>query len=280
MAEIVGGAAMSHVPAIGASIDNGKTQDAYWQPVFRGFAFSRQWLAALKPDVAIVVYNDHASAFSLDIIPTFAIGCAESFAPADEGWGARAVPVIEGHPDLAGHLARELVLDSFDMTIVNKMDVDHGLTVPLNLMCGSPGAWPFKVVPLCVNVVHFPPPTGQRCFDLGKAIRKAIASYGSSERIVVFGTGGMSHQLQGPRAGLINSDFDKRFLDRIANDPESLARIPHLDYIRDAGSEAVELVMWLVMRGALAECTKELHRFYHVPVSNTALGHIILEDAR
>jgi len=280
VAEIVGGAAMSHVPAIGVAIDSGKTQDAYWQPVFRGFEFSRRWLAALKPDIAIVVYNDHASAFSLDIIPTFAIGCADSFAPADEGWGPRSVPAIEGHPDLAGHLARELVLASFDMTIVNKMDVDHGLTVPLNLMCGSPRAWPFKVVPLCVNVVHFPPPTGWRCFDLGKAIRKAVASYSSSERIVVFGTGGMSHQLQGPRAGLINSGFDKRFLDCIANDPESLARIPHLDYIREAGSEAVELVMWLVMRGALAERTTEIHRFYHVPVSNTALGHIVLEDAR
>jgi protocatechuate 4,5-dioxygenase beta chain len=278
MAEIVGGAAMSHVPAIGAAIDNGRTGDDYWQPVFRGFEFSKKWVADLKPDVAIVIYNDHASAFSLDIIPTFAIGCAETFDIADEGWGARPVPKIEGHPDLAGHLARALVLDEFDMTVVNKMDVDHGLTVPLNLMCGSPERWPFKVIPICVNVVHFPPPTAKRCFDLGKAIAKAVKSYDADLRVLVLGTGGMSHQLQGPRAGLTNPQFDKRFLDGMAHDPESLAKISHLEYVREAGSEGIEMVMWLVMRGALNARVEEVHRFYHIPVSNTALGHIILEN--
>ncbi len=278
MAEIVGGAAMSHVPAIGAAIDNGRTGDDYWQPVFRGFEFSKKWAADLKPDVAIVIYNDHASAFSLDIIPTFAIGCAETFDIADEGWGARPVPKIEGHPDLAGHLARALVLDEFDMTVVNRMDVDHGLTVPLNLMCGSPKQWPFKVIPICVNVVHFPPPTGKRCLDLGKAIAKAVKSYDEKLRVLVLGTGGMSHQLQGPRAGLTNPEFDKRFLDGMAHDPESLAKIPHVEYVREAGSEGIEMVMWLVMRGALNARVEEVHRFYHIPVSNTALGHIILEN--
>jgi protocatechuate 4,5-dioxygenase beta chain len=278
VAEIVGGAAMSHVPAIGAAIDNGRTGDDYWQPVFRGFEFSKKWAADLKPDVAIVIYNDHASAFSLDIIPTFAIGCAETFDIADEGWGARPVPKIEGHPDLAGHLARALVLDEFDMTIVNRMDVDHGLTVPLNLMCGSPKQWPFKVIPICVNVVHFPPPTGKRCFDLGKAIAKAVKSYDENLRVLVLGTGGMSHQLQGPRAGLTNPAFDKRFLAGMANDPENLAKIPHIEYVREAGSEGIEMVMWLVMRGALNARVEEVHRFYHIPVSNTALGHILLEN--
>jgi protocatechuate 4,5-dioxygenase beta chain len=278
VAEIVGGAAMSHVPAIGAAIDNGRTGDDYWQPVFRGFEFSKKWAADLKPDVAIVIYNDHASAFSLDIIPTFAIGCAETFDIADEGWGARPVPKIEGHPDLAGHLARALVLDEFDMTVVNRMDVDHGLTVPLNLMCGSPKQWPFKVIPICVNVVHFPPPTGKRCLDLGKAIAKAVKSYDEKLRVLVLGTGGMSHQLQGPRAGLTNPEFDKRFLDGMAHDPESLAKIPHVEYVREAGSEGIEMVMWLVMRGALNARVEEVHRFYHIPVSNTALGHIILEN--
>jgi protocatechuate 4,5-dioxygenase beta chain len=187
------------------------------------------------------------------------------------------VPKVDGHPDLAAHLARALVLDEFDMTVVNRMDVDHGLTVPLNLMCGSPQRWPFKVIPICVNVVHFPPPTGKRCFDLGKAIAKAVKSYGEDLRVLVLGTGGMSHQLQGPRAGLINREFDMQFLDRLANDPESLARISHVEYVREAGSEAIEMVMWLVMRGALPARVEEVHRFYHVPVSNTALGHIILE---
>ena len=278
MARITGGAAMSHVPAIGAAIDNGRSAEPYWQPVFRGFEFSKAWLARRKPDVAIVIYNDHANAFSLDIIPTFAIGCAEEYGIADEGWGPRPVPKIHGEPDLAGHIARALILDEFDMTIVNRMDVDHGLTVPLSLMCGSPAQWPLKVIPICVNVMHFPPPTGKRCLDLGKAIAKAVASYDEDLNVVVFGTGGMSHQLQGPRAGLINSAFDKRFLDGMAGDADALARIPHIEYVREAGSEAIELVMWLVMRGALNPRVEEVHRFYHVPVSNTALGHIILEN--
>ncbi|HEY8950626.1 MAG TPA: class III extradiol dioxygenase subunit beta [Rhizomicrobium sp.] len=278
MARIIGGAAMSHVPAIGAAIDNGRTGEPYWRPVFRGFEFSRDWLARKKPDVAVVIYNDHANAFSLDIVPTFAIGCAEEYGIADEGWGARPVPRISGAPDLASHMACSLILDEFDMTVVNRMDVDHGLTVPLNLMCESPARWPFKVVPICVNVVHYPPPTGKRCLDLGKAIAKAVSTYEEDLTVVVLGTGGMSHQLQGPRAGLINSDFDKRFLDRIADDAEELACIPHVEYVREAGSEAIELVMWLIMRGALNARVEEMHRFYHVPVSNTALGHIILEN--
>ncbi len=278
MARIVSGTAMSHVPAIGAAIDNGKTGEAYWQPVFKGFEFSKKWIAELKPDVAIVVYNDHASAFSLDVIPTFAIGCAEEFGICDEGWGPRPVPPVKGHPELAWHIAESAILDEFDMTIVNKMDVDHGLTVPLNLMCGTPERWPFPVVPICVNVVQYPPPTGLRCFKLGRAIRKAVESFDKDLRVVVFGTGGMSHQLQGPRAGLLNKAFDYRFLDNLTEDPGALLQIPHLEYIRDAGSEGIELVMWLVMRGALNDDVEEVYRFHHIPVSNTALGHIILKN--
>ncbi|HWA30899.1 MAG TPA: class III extradiol dioxygenase subunit beta, partial [Rhizomicrobium sp.] len=194
MARIVGGAAMSHVPAIGAAIDNGRRDEPYWRPVFRGFEFSRRWLAEKKPGVAIVVYNDHANAFSLDIIPTFAIGCAAEFGIADEGWGARPVPPVQGAPDLAAHIAQALVLDEFDMTIANRMDVDHGLTVPLNLMSGTPAQWPFRIIPICVNVLHYPPPTGKRCLDLGRAIAKAVASYECDLDVVIFGTGGMSHQ--------------------------------------------------------------------------------------
>ncbi len=278
MAKIVGGIAMSHVPAIGAAIDNGKTGEPYWRPLFDGFAFSQKWVAELKPDVAIVVYNDHASAFSLEMIPTFALGCAEEFAPADEGWGPRPVPMVKGHPDLAWHIAQSTILDEFDMTIVNKMDVDHGLTVPLNLACGSPKAWPFPVIPLCVNVVQYPPPTGNRCFHLGRALRKAVQSFDADLRVLVFGTGGMSHQLQGPRAGLINRDFDTRFLDRLTSDPVGLSAMPHVEYMREAGSEGVELVMWHVMRGAMNDDVNEVYRFYHVPASNTAVGHIILEN--
>ena len=280
MARITAGVATSHIPAIGAAIDLGKTAEPYWQPVFKGYEFSQRWIAAQKPDVVILVYNDHASAFSLEIIPTFAIGCAELFPPADEGWGPRPVPTVEGHPELAWHIAQSTIIDEFDMTIVNRMDVDHGLTVPLSLMFGQPQAWPCKVIPLAVNVVQYPPPSGNRCWNLGRAIRKAVASFPANLNVMVWGTGGMSHQLQGPRAGLINKEFDTRFLDRLTTDPEQLAQVPHLEYVREAGSEGIELVMWLIMRGALEAQAREIYRFYHVPASNTAVGHIIFENPR
>jgi protocatechuate 4,5-dioxygenase beta chain len=278
MAKITAGVATSHVPAIGAALDSGKSGDAYWAPLFKGYEFSKAWLAERKPDVVILVYNDHASAFSLEMIPTFAIGCADSFQPADEGWGPRPVPVVEGHAELAWHLAESLILNDFDMTIVNKMDVDHGLTVPLSLLFGQPDAWPCKIIPLAVNVVQYPPPSGRRCLNLGKAIARAVESFPEDLNVMVFGTGGMSHQLQGPRAGLINRAFDTAFLDRLVNDPEAQAAMPHIDYVREAGSEGIELVMWLIMRGALSETVEEVYRFYHVPASNTAVGHLILEN--
>jgi protocatechuate 4,5-dioxygenase, beta chain len=278
MARITAGVATSHVPAIGAAIDLGKTKEPYWAPMFRGYEFSKQWIARNRPDVVFLVYNDHATAFSLDMIPTFAIGCAEEFAPADEGWGARPVPVVRGHPELASHIAQSVIQSDFDLTIVNRMTVDHGLTVPLSLMFGQPTAWPSLVIPFAVNVVQYPPPSGQRCYQLGKAIRRAIASFDADLNVQVWGTGGMSHQLQGPRAGLINKEFDNRFLDGLATKADELARIPHVDYVREAGSEGIELVMWLIMRGALDDQVREVHRFYHVPASNTAVGHIILEN--
>ena len=279
MARITAGVATSHVPAIGAAIDLGRSEEPYWQPVFAGYEWTKKWAAETKPDVVILVYNDHASNFSLEMIPTFAIGCAESFQPADEGYGARPVPVVVGHPDLAWHIAQSTILDEFDMTIVNRMDVDHGLTVPLSLVFGQPEHWPAKVIPIAVNVVQYPPPTGNRCYALGEAIRRAVESYPEDLTVHIWGTGGMSHQLQGPRAGLINRQFDNAFLDRLTTDPQALRGIKHLEYLREAGSEGIELVMWLIMRGALDDDLKQRHRFYHVPASNTAVGHIVLEPA-
>ncbi|HEY1293751.1 MAG TPA: class III extradiol dioxygenase subunit beta [Chloroflexota bacterium] len=278
MARIVAGVTSSHVPAIGAAIDNKRTGEAYWQPVFAGYDASKKWIADLQPDVIFLVYNDHASAFSLELIPTFGLGCAAEFKPADEGWGPRPVPTVEGYPEMAWHIAQSLILDEFDITIVNQMDVDHGLTVPLSLMFGEPEAWPVRVIPLAVNVVQYPPPTGNRCYNLGKAVRRAVESFDSDEKVVIFGTGGMSHQLQGPRAGFINKEFDADFLKRIVTDPVGLSRMPHVEYLREAGSEGVEMVMWLIMRGALDDDVNVVHRFYHVPASNTAVGHIILEN--
>jgi protocatechuate 4,5-dioxygenase, beta chain len=283
MARISASVYTSHVPAIGAALDLGKTAEPYWQAVFNGYDLSKQWLKDQKPDVIFLVYNDHATAFSLEMIPTFALGTAAEFMPADEGWGPRPVPKVIGHPKLAAHIAQSVIQDDFDLTIVNKMDVDHGLTVPLSLMCGQPQAWPCPVIPFAVNVVQYPAPSGRRCYMLGKAIRKAIETYDEPLNVQIWGTGGMSHQLQGPRAGLINKEFDKAFLDRLISDPEGLSLMPHIDYVREAGSEGIELVMWLIARGAMNDVNggkspTVRHRFYHVPASNTAVGHLILEN--
>ncbi len=283
MARITASVYTSHVPAIGAAIDLGKTQEDYWKPLFAGYDFSKQWMKGNKPDVIFLVYNDHATAFSLDLIPTFAIGTAAEYQPADEGWGPRPVPKVVGHPELASHIAQSVIQQDFDLTIVNKMEVDHGLTVPLSLMCGQPEAWPCPVIPFAVNVVQYPVPSGQRCFALGQAIRKAVESYDEDLNVHIWGTGGMSHQLQGARAGLINREWDNAWLDQLIDDPAACARTPHIDYVREAGSEGIELVMWLIARGAMADVAggakpRLAHRFYHVPASNTAVGHAILEN--
>jgi protocatechuate 4,5-dioxygenase beta chain len=277
MARITAGVGCSHVPALGVASDFNKEAEPYWKPVFDGFEWTRAWEREAKPDVVILVYNDHATAFDMKLIPTFAIGCGESYAPADEGWGPRQVPVVNGHPDLAWHIAQSLILDEFDMTIINEMEVDHGLTVPLSMMFGKPEAWPTRVIPLAVNVVTYPPPSGNRCWALGEAIKRAVESFPEDLNVQIWGTGGMSHQLQGPRAGLINKEWDNRFLDGLIGSSDALRRIPHIEYLRETGSEGIEMVMWLIMRGALGKSTRVLHRHYHVPASNTAIGHIILE---
>jgi protocatechuate 4,5-dioxygenase beta chain len=292
MARITASVYTSHVPAIGAAMDLGKTKEDYWKPLFAGYDFSKQWMKDNKPDVIFLVYNDHATAFSLDMIPTFAIGTAAEYKPADEGWGPRPVPVVKGHPELASHIAQSVIQQDFDLTIVNKMDVDHGLTVPLSLMCGEldpvKDTWPCPVIPFAVNVVQYPVPSGQRCFNLGQAIRKAVESYDEDLNVHIWGTGGMSHQLQGARAGLINREWDNAWLDKLINDPVACARVPHIDYVREAGSEGIELVMWLIARGAMSDINHGMasgpaprlrHRFYHVPASNTAVGHAILENS-
>jgi protocatechuate 4,5-dioxygenase beta chain len=288
MARITASVFTSHVPAIGAALDLGKTQEDYWQPVFDGYLPSKQWMKDNPPDVVFLIYNDHATAFSLQMIPTFAIGTGQSYRPADEGWGPRPVPVVQGHPALASHIAQSVIQQDFDLTIVNQMDVDHGLTVPLSLMCGARDpateAWPCPVIPFAVNVVQYPVPSGRRCFELGRAIRRAVQSYDEDLNVHIWGTGGMSHQLQGARAGLINRDWDNRFLDRLIAEPAALAEVPHIDYVREAGSEGIELVMWLIARGAMADAAggpapQVKHRFYHVPASNTAVGHLILQEA-
>lgn len=279
MGKITAGVATSHVPAIGAAIDNGKTQQDHWKPVFAGYEWTRKWMEGEKPDVVILVYNDHATSMMLDVVPTFALGCASSFQPADEGWGPRPVPVVQGHPDLAAHLFESLVEQEFDITAMHRMEVDHGLTVPLSLMFGQPTHWPVRVIPLAVNVVQYPPPTPNRLWNLGEALARAVESFPDDIQVQVWGTGGLSHQLQGERAGLINQVFDQAFLRDLSVDPQRLRNMKSVDYLRETGSEGMEMTMWLTMRAALGAHVSELHRFYHVPASNTAVGHLVLKPA-
>ena len=282
-ATITGAVFTSHVPAIGAAWDLHKTEEPYWKAVFDGYEFSKQWEKENLPDVIFLVYNDHATAFDLSIIPTFVLGTGASYPAADEGYGPRPVPGIEGDPELAAHIAHSLIRDDFDLTLVNEMTVDHGLTVPLTLMFGDVEQWPCTVIPFHVNVVQYPVPSGQRCFRLGQALRRAVESYDRPVKVQVWGTGGMSHQLQGPRAGLINQEWDNRWLDALIENPAELSEVPHLEYVEEAGSEGIELVMWFIARGALSDIdgsgeVEVKHRFYHVPASNTAVGHLILEN--
>lgn len=283
MATITASLFMSHVPSIGMAVDKGMTYDPYWERLFEGFRVAREWIDRHPPDVVILVYNDHGNAFSLEMIPTFALGVGARYPPADEGAGPRPVPDVMGHPELAAHLAHSLILDEFDLTLVNEMSVDHGCTVPLSIMFDRPEQWPCAVIPLAVNVVQYPVPTGHRCLSLGQAIRRAVDSFDDDLDVQIWGTGGMSHQLQGPRAGLINQPWDNEFLERIATDPVDLAQMPHVEYLREAGSEGIELVVWLIARGAMTDLVggpvpTEVHRLYHVPASNTAVGQLILED--
>jgi gallate dioxygenase len=287
-ATITGSIYTSHIPVIGHIVDSDRTQEPYWKPVFDGYEFVKQYERDNLPDVIFLVYNDHATSFDLSRIPTFALGTAPYFETADEGYGPRPIPGIENDPEFAAHIAHSLIRDDFDLTLINEMEVDHGLTVPMSLIFGKPenwpgGVWPCKIIPFHVNVVQYPVPSGKRCFELGQALRKAIESYDKPLKVQVWSTGGMSHQLQGPRAGLINEPWDNAFLDKLIADPAGLAEVPHLEYVNEAGSEGIELVMWLIARGAMADIngsgTIEVeHRFYHVPASNTAVGHLVISN--
>ncbi|MGY1843645.1 class III extradiol dioxygenase subunit beta [Modestobacter sp. SYSU DS0875] len=279
MAEVIWGLATSHVPSIGAAMDRDKTQDDNWKPLFDGYQPAREWLAEHKPDVAIVIYNDHANGIDLDIVPTFGIGTAERYPVADEGFGQRPVPEVVGHPDLSLHLLENLVDEGFDLTVFQELEVDHGLTVPLSVWTPDPGeAWPCPVVPLLVNVIQYPQPTAARCYALGKALGRAIRSFPEDVTVGVLGTGGMSHQLAGARAGFINSDFDRQFLEEIQTDPEKLAALSREDYVRLAGSEGIEMIMWLIMRGALNDDVTRVHDTYFVAASNTAAALALFEN--
>ena len=279
MARIVGGIGLSHVPSVGPVVDRGRQNDPAWKPLFDAYVPVRDWLSRLKPDVAVVVYNDHGADFMLDKYPTFALGAAERYGIADEGFGTRPLPEVPGDLELSFHVSESLIADEFDLTICQEMAVEHGFLVPMNL-CFPHGAagWPVRTIPLQVNVIQHPLPTARRCYRLGQALRKAVLSYKEELNVVVLGTGGMSHQLQGKRFGFMNEKFDQGFLDRLEADPEALAGISHQEIMEQAGAEAVELIMWLVMRGALSPRARRIHRHYYAPMT-TGMGLIAFEDA-
>ena len=277
MGRIVGGIGLSHVPSVGPAYDRGKQQDPAWKPLFDAYVPVRDWLAKLKPDVAIVVYNDHVAEFSFDRYPTFALGAADRYAIADEGFGTRPLPEVKGDSDFSIHLCEKLIQDEFDLTVCQEMGVEHGFLVPMNLCFPhTASGWPVKSVPLQVNVVQHPLPTARRCYRLGQAIRRAVESY-PGVKVVILGTGGMSHQLQGKRVGFMNEKFDQWFMDELERNPEGLAEISHQKIMEEAGAEAVELIMWLTMRGALSEKAKRVHRHYYAPMT-TGMGLITFED--
>ncbi len=279
MAQIVGGITTSHIPAIGNAISRGLQNDPYWKPFFDGYPPVREWLHRVKPDVAVVVINDHGLNFFLDKIPTFAVGAAEEYRNEDEGWGLEVRPPFAGDPELSWHMIEKLVESEFDITMCQEMKVDHAFVVPMVLLFGEDAGKAIKSVPVCVNTVQHPLPSPARCYKLGEAIGRAIESYPKDLKVVMIGTGGLSHQLDGTRAGFINKEFDLMCMDKIVNDPESLLHYSTHDIVRLAGAQGAEFLNWLVMRGALTGRVSKLHSNYHIPVSNTAAGLLLLENA-
>jgi protocatechuate 4,5-dioxygenase beta chain len=279
VARIVGGISTSHIPAIGGAIARGVQQEPYWKPFFDGFPPVRRWLDDVKPEVAVLIYNDHGLNFFLDKIPTFAVGAAAEYRNEDEGWGLKPLAPFPGDPEFSWHLIESLLADEFDVTMCQDMAVDHGFAVPMSLFWGGTSPWPVRTVPIEVNTVQHPLPTPARCYRFGKALGKAIESYPRDLKVVVLGTGGLSHQLDGERAGFINKPFDLQCMDKIVTDPEFLARYSIHDLVELAGAQGVELINWLVMRGALTGRVSKLHSNYHAPISNTATGLMLLENA-
>jgi protocatechuate 4,5-dioxygenase beta chain len=277
MARIVGGVATTHVPAIGKAIADKKQNDPYWKPFFTGFDYVHYWLARAKPDIAVVFYNDHGLNFFLDKMPTFAVGAANEYRNEDEGWGIPVSRSVKGDPALSWNLINRLVADEFDVTMCQEMLVDHALTIPMALMWPN-GKYPVKIVPIAINTVQHPLPSLARCLKLGQSVGRAIQAYPEDMRVLVVGTGGLSHQLDGERAGFINKAFDQFCMDKLASEPDVLARYSIHDWIEEAGAQGVEFLNWMAMRGALNVRVAEVRRNYHVPISNTAAATVVLEN--
>jgi gallate dioxygenase len=277
MAKIIGAVAASHTPTIGFAFDTNKQEDPVWKPIFQAFKPVQDWLAAKKPDVLFVIFNDHVTSFFFDHYSAFALGIGDSYAVADEGGGARDLPPLKGHTGLSHHIGQALVADEFDMSFFQGKPLDHGMFSPLSVMVPHKPAWPAQVVPLQIGVLQFPIPSAKRCFKLGQSLRKAIESYPEDLKVAIVATGGLSHQVHGERAGFNNVKWDDRFLDLFENDPEALTRMTIADYAKLGGMEGSEIIMWLVMRGAMSAKMKCLHRDYYLP-SMTGIATAVYEN--
>jgi protocatechuate 4,5-dioxygenase, beta chain len=284
MATIIGCVMTSHVPAIGNAIASGRQAEPYWKEWFDGFKPVHRWLAAARPDVAVVVYNDHGLNFFLDKLPTFAIGAATEYQTADEGWNIPTVLPFAGDPAMSWHVINSVVAEDFDVTMCQEMVVDHAVCNPMQLLWPGGEPWPVRIVPVEINTVQFPLPSAARCYRFGQAIGRAIASYPSDARVLVIGTGGLSHQLDGERAGFINKEFDAEFMASLTADPSWATRYSTLELVERTGSQGIELILWLTARAAAGAGSgvsgvHEVAATYHVPISNTAAGMMLLEPA-
>jgi hypothetical protein len=276
-ATIIGGIGTSHVPTIGVTYDKGRHTEPAWAPLFEGYKPVARWLAEQKPDVLLFFYNDHANSIFFDFYPTFALGLGHRYAFADEGAGPRKIPPINGHPELAIHLAEQLVNDEFDLAVFQDKPLDHGLHSPLPLLWPYDPQWPGAIVPIQVNVLQYPMPTALRCYKLGQAVRRAVHSFPEDLRVVVVGTGGLSHQIHGERTGFNNEPWDHEFLELLERDPARLTAMKHVDYVRLGGAEGAEIIMWLAMRGALGEgAIRRLHHNYYL-ATTTAMAVALYE---
>ncbi len=278
MAQLVGALTSSHIPSIGNAISNGLQNEPYWKPFFDGYKPVLDWLDQVKPDVVVVVYNDHGLNFFLNNLPTFAVGAAHEYSTRDEGWGLPVLAPYKGYPELSWHLINGLVDQEFDIATCQEMVLDHAFINPLRLFWPGQNPPPVRTVPIAVNTVQFPLPRPSRCFALGKALGNAIRSWPGDEKVVVIGTGGMSHQLDGERAGFINRKFDELCMEQLVDDPAQLAALSIHDLVREAGSQGVEIILWLIARGALSGKVRKIHSSYHVPISNTAAGVLALAN--
>jgi protocatechuate 4,5-dioxygenase beta chain len=280
MARLIGGIGTSHIPAIGGAIHKGLQQDPYWKPFFDGFPPIREWLGQVKPDVVVIFYNDHGLNFFLDKMPTFAVGAAPQYHNADEGWGIPTLPPFNGELDLSWQIINTLVEKEFDIVSCQEMMVDHACTLPLKLLWPQ-GECPVSVVPVCINTVQFPLPKANRVYAMGKVVGEAIAAWDSNKTVAVLASGGLSHQLDGERAGFINKDFDLKFMDSLLTNPEWATQFSIRQLVEKTGTQGVELLMWLAMRAALTAgggaAVRKVHSNYHIPISNTATGLLALE---